>query len=246
MNTLLPGDAAPSFARTLSTLTGTHRRTLEAIFRRPSVHNLEWSDVVGLIDAIGDMHEQANDKFVFEVAGERHLMRKPHTKHLTSDAVIDLRHFLSQAGASPEHPSEAVAYPDPLAPDLLIVVNHHGTKIFQVDISSDDAAKHTIKPYDPHHSLHHLVHKDQSGERGQRAPEEPAYYARVAEAVALGGRVAVVGDGEGERNAAGFLTKYLRLHHPESYKRIVAGTIYDLSAKTSPQLLQIAREAFHQ
>ena len=246
MTTLLSGNAAPSFARTLSTLTGPHRRTLEAIFRHPSAHNLEWSDVVGLIGAIGDMHEQSNDKFVFEVAGERHLMRKPHTKDLPSDAVIDLRHFLMKAGASPEYPSEAGTHPDPLAPDLLIVVDHHGTKIFHVDVTSDEAAEDVIKPYDPHHFLHHLVHKDQSRERGQRAPEEPAYYARIADAVALGGRIVVVGHGEGKSNAAHHLTEYLRSHHPETYKRVVAETICDLSAITAPQLLQIAREAFHQ
>jgi hypothetical protein len=225
MTTLLSGDAAPSFAQILSTLTGPHRRTLEAIFRHPSSHNLEWSAVVGLIGAIGNTHEQSNDKFVFEVAGERHLMRKPHTKDLTSDAVIDLRHFLMQAGASPERPSEAV---------------------FHVDVTSDDAAENVIKPYDPHHFLHHLVHKDQSRERGQRAPGEPAYYARIADAVALGGRIVVVGHGEGKSNAAHHLTEYLRSHHPDTCKRVVAETICDLSAITSPQLLQVAREAFHQ
>ena len=246
MKTLHTGDAAPSVAPTQSSLTGPHRRTLEAIFRHPSAHNVEWSDVVGLIGAIGDIHEQSNDKFVFEVARKRHLMRKPHTKDLTSDEVIDLRHFLMKAGSSPEHPSEAVTHPDPGAPDLLIVVDHHGTKIFHVDVMSDEAAEDAVSPYDPHHFLHHLKHKDQSRERGQRASEETAYYGRIAAAVALGGKIVVVGHGAGKSNAAHHLTEYLRSHHPATYKRVVAETVCDLSAITTPQLLEIARKAFRQ
>ncbi len=48
---------------------------------------------------------------------------------------------------------------------------------------SHTASEHVIKPYDPHHVLHHLAHKDQSRERGQRAPEEPACYNAIADAV---------------------------------------------------------------
>jgi hypothetical protein len=243
MKTLHTGDAAPAVATTPSSLTGQHRRTLEAIFRHPCAHNLEWNDVVALIGAIGDTREQSNDKFVFEVAGKRHLMRKPHTKDLTSDEVIELRDFLTQAGSSPAHPSEAVIRPDPVAPDLLIVVDHHGTKIFHVDVTSDEASEHVIRPYDPHHFLHHLKHKDQSRERGQRAPEEPAYYERIADAVALGGKIVVAGHGAGKSNAAHHLTEYLRSHHAETYRRVVAETVCDLSAITTPQLLDIARNA---
>ena len=250
MTTLHTDDAGATVARTPSSLTGSHRRTLEAIFRHPSSYNLEWNDIVGLIGAIGDVHEQSNGTFVFEVAGKRHLMRKPHTKDLMSNEVIDLRHFLTQAGCSPEHPSEAVTHPDAVAPDLLIVVDHHGTKIFHVDVSvdvsSDEAVEDVIRPYDPHHFLHHLKHKDQSRERGQRAPEEPAYYGRIADAVALGGKIVVVGHGTGKSNAAHHLIEYLQSHHPETYGRVVAQTVCDLSAITAPQLLDIARKAFRQ
>ena len=244
MKTLHTDDPALAVAQTQSSLTGSHRRTLEAIFRHPAAHNLEWSDVVGLIGAIGETHKQSNDKFVLEVAGKRHLMRKPHTKDLTSDEVIDLRHFLIQAGSLPDHPSEAVAHPVP--PDLLIVVDHHGTKIFDVEVRSDEAAEDVIRPYDPHHFLHHLQHKDQSREQGQRAPEEPAYYERIANAVALGGKIAVVGHGAGKSNAALHLTEYLRSHHPATFKRVVAEIVCDLSTITTPQLLEIARKAFRQ
>jgi len=221
MKTTHTADDTSTVDGTLSKITGSHRRTLEAIFRHPSAHNLEWSDVVGLIAVIGDVHEKANGEFVFEVAGNRrHLIRKPHTKDLTSSEVIELRHFLAQAGLSPELPSQPAGHPTPAAPSLLIVVDHHGTKIFDVDVSSDDVSEHVIRPYDPHHFLHHLVHKDQSREQGQRAPEEPAYYERIADAVAPGGKIVVVGHGAGKSNAAHHLTEYL-----QSRKRSAVATL---------------------
>ena len=32
---------------------------------------------------------------------------------------------------------------------------HHGAKLYRVDLSSEQGAK-TVRPYDPHHFLHHL------------------------------------------------------------------------------------------
>ena len=243
MKTTRPDDDLATVATNASTVTGGRRRTLESIFRHPSAHNLEWSDVVALIAEIGEVQEKANSEFVFDVAGNRHIMRKPHTKDLTSSAVIDVRHFLVQAGFSPGLPSQPAAHPNPAAPSLLIVVDHHGAKIFHVDVTSDDASEHVIRPYDPHHFLHHLVHKDQSRERGQRAPEEPAYCEKIADAVALGGKIVVVGHGAGKSNAAHHLSEYLHSHHRETYQRIVRETVADLSSITTAQLLDVAREA---
>ncbi len=243
MKTTHARDRAAAVARNLASLTGSHRRTLDAIFRHPSPHNLDWDHLVALIGKIGDAREESNNDFVFEVAGKRHHMRKPHTKHLTTGEVIDVRHFLLEAEYSAV-PSEAAAHPDPAAPNLVIVVDHHETKIFQIDLSSDDASEHVIRPYDPHHFLHHLTHKGQDRERGQRAPEEPAYYEKIADAVALGGRIVVVGHGVGKSNAAHHLSEYLQSHHRETYRRIVGEVDADLSAVTAPQLLVLARQAF--
>ena len=228
--------------RRLSSITGSRRRTLEAIFHHPSAHNLEWRDVVALIAGVGDVHEKANSEFLFEIAGKRHVMRKPHTKDLTSSEVIEIRRFLMQAGLSAELWSEPIADPAPSAPSLLVVVNYDGAKLFRVDDASDEA-EHVLRPYDPHHVLHHLAHKDQSRERGQRAAEKSAYYEKIAEAVALGGKIVVVGHGAGKSNAAHHLTEYLQTHHPETYRRIVREIVADLSSITAPQLLELARGA---
>jgi hypothetical protein len=242
MTTVLTDAERSRLIGEFATVSGAHHRTLEALFHHPAAHNLKWTDVIALIDEIGEVHSQANDKFVFEVAGKRQLFHRPHSKDLTSTEVEDIRRFLMHSGSSPEVPSDMTAHPNGLAPDLLMVVDHHGARIFRVDVASADAAEHTIRPYDPHHFLHHLTHKDQSREQGQRTPEEPAFYEKIADAAALGGRLVIAGHGTGKSNAAHYLVDYLRKHHVETYQRVIGEIDTDLSSMTDHQLLGLARE----
>ena len=55
----------------------------------------------------------------------------------------------------------------------------------------------------------------------------------------------MVGHGAGKSNAAHHLTEYLQSHHRETYQRIVREIAADLSSITTPQLLDLAREALH-
>lgn len=226
-----------------SAIRGAHLRTFEALFRHPPAHNLEWMDVLALIDKIGAVHEKGGNKFAFDVGGAHLLMHKPHTKDLTSSEVVDLRHFLQRAGWSPEGPSQAAASPEPAAPTLMVVVDHHGAKIYRIDTASGDVSKREISPYDPHHFLHHLTHKEQSREQGQWAPEDAGFYQGIAAALGTGGGIVVVGHGTGKSNAAQRLTEYLRDHHRETHQRIVREVTADLSATTTPQLLALAEQA---
>lgn len=237
-------DGAPS--RDRSAVTGSRRRTLEAIFRHPSAHNLEWTDVVALIEKIGEVDEKANSEFAFEVAGERHLMRKPDAKDLTSSEVIELRHFLVQAGWSVAGSPQSATHSTSVAPSLVVVIDHHEAKIYHIDGSADDASKQEIKPYDPHHFLHHLAHKDQDREPGQRAPEDPSFYKQITQALAAGGRIVVIGHGTGKSNAAHHLTEYLRSHDRDTYQRIVGEVVADISSITTPQLLELAQQALRE
>jgi hypothetical protein len=165
-------------------------------------------------------------------------MHKPHGKDLDTSAVLEVREFITKAGLHPAASSEVIQ----ANPDLLIEVDHHGATLFHVDVASDDPSKHFIQPYDPHHFLHHLVHKDQSRERGQRAPEQPEYYQKIADAVRPGGKIVVVGHGAGKSNAAHHLVEYLKTHRPDTYHHIVGNVVVDLSAITPPQLLEVARK----
>jgi hypothetical protein len=126
---------------------------------------------------------------------------------------------------------------------LMVVMDHHGAKIYHVEPGSGHPSSLEIKPYDPHHFLHHLTHKDQSRQEGQRAPEDSSFYKRINDTLAAAGRILVVGHGRGKSNAAHHLLEYLRTHHRETSQRVVAEIEADLSAITSPQLLALAEKA---
>ncbi len=225
-------------------LHGTHRRTLEALFRHPTAHNLEWMDVIALLEHIGSVQRKANDKFALDLAGEHYLVHKPHTKDLTGLEVADLRHFLQRAGWSAAGPSRTGVRHDPEPTTLMVVVDHHGAKIYHVQSGSGDSSPHAITPYDPHHFLHHLTHKDQPREEGQRASEDPSFYRRIGDVLATAGRILVVGHGKGKSNAAHHLLEYLRLQRRETYQHVVREIEADLSAVTTAQLLELAERAF--
>lgn len=243
MNSKKATTAHANGAPVRKTLHGARLRTLEALFRHPTAHNLEWMDVVALMEIIGTVTRDPHDNFAFAIGSHHYRMHKPHTKDLTSSEVIDLRHFLQGAGHSPEQSSQAAARPDAAAPTLMIVIDHHGAKIYRVDSGSDEKQTVEIAPYDPHHFLHHLAHKDQSRQRGQRAPEDTEFYQRIGEAAAAGGSIVVVGHGAGNSNSAQHLSEYLRTHHRETYDRIVSEITVDLSAATIPQLRILAEQA---
>ena len=234
MQTETPNDTA------LEKVTGSNRRTLEAVFRHPSAHNLEWNDVVALIDKIGDVIRKNNNEFEFRVTGDVHFMRKPHTKDIAGPDVIKLRKFLAEAGFS----SEGIAQPtkpiEETAVNLLVVVDHHEAKIYDLARTADHAGGRTIKPYDPHHFLHHLTHKDQLAARGQRAPEDIKFYQAIATGLTKAASITLVGHGTGKSNAAHHLRDYLRSHQPRIAQRIVSERVADLSSITEAQLVELA------
>ena len=224
-------------------VTGSNRRTLEAISRHPVAHNLEWSDVVSLFEKLGTVEQKANAEFEFRMGSERLVMRKPHTKDLTAAEVVELRKFLARAGSSTGSTGKAVHDALPVAPNLMVVMDHHGAKIYHVDVTAADSSQHVIKPYDPHHFQHHLTHKDQSREKGQRTAEDPSFYERIAQALAGAGKIVVIGHGTGKSNAAHHLLEYLKAHHSETHQRVVSEMSAELSSITTRQLLEMAHEA---
>ena len=223
--------------------TASQRRTLGMLFRHPTAQNIDWDDALALLEVVGDVEHKDNDKWMFQIGAERQVMHQPHSKDLTGSEVIDLRKFLQRAGWSAEGEVATPAAANPRAPSLLVVVDHHEAKIYHIGTDPRDATRQEIKPYDPHHFLHHLIHKDQDRERGQRAPEDPGFNVAIATALETGGSIVVVGHGSGHSNAAHYLIENLRAHHPETYARVVGEVVADLSSVTTAQLLEIAQKA---
>lgn len=127
--------------------------------------------------------------------------------------------------------------------DILAVVDHHEARLYVIRVGNPGSAEHSIRPYDPHHFLHHLRHKDQAKEKGQKSHEDATFYGRIAQALVPAARIVLVGHGEGASNAAHHLLVYLKAHHPEVASRVVKEVSADLPALTEPQLLALGRQA---
>jgi hypothetical protein len=227
-----------------SALSKSHRRTMDALFAHPVAHNLDWQDVVSLLNRLGTLEHLPNNDMSLRMGDDHQNIHKPHGKDLTIDDIMVLRHFLTRVGWSLKHPRAAAEQAD--KPDFLITIEHHEAKIYHMDLASDDPADHVIRPYDPHHFLHHLTHKDETRQRGERAAEDPGYYENICQAVASAvphGRIVVIGHGKGHSDAAHHLIEWMKLHHRETFQHVVCELSEDLSAVTQPQLLVIARDA---
>lgn len=228
-----------------SDLSASDRGTLVTLFEHPTAHNLTWAAIVRLFGHLGEVEEKTNDEFAFHVGGDHLTIRKPHTKDLTAPDVLDFRHFAARLGWSPNQELKPTALGASAALSFLVVMDHHEARIYLIEADTDPT-KSVIRPYDPHHFLHQLSHKDQSRERGQWAHEDASFYERIAQTVAKGGKIVLVGHGDGKSNAAHHLANYLDRHHHQAYSRVTREVVADLSHTTEPQLLEIARRALRQ
>ena len=51
---------------------------------------------------------------------------------------------------------------------------HHAAHVFQ-DTAADLVDEKTVRPYDPFHFHHHLIHRKEAHYRGERVPEESEF-----------------------------------------------------------------------
>jgi hypothetical protein len=218
------------------------RRVLEAIFCHPTPGNLAWSEALHLIERLGAAQQEPNGRILLTIGEHRHVLHQPHTKELTREEVTELRKFLETAGVTPA--SVGVAEEEPAGesatPDMVVTVDHHEARLFALEGTTAQARR--LRPYDPHHFLHHLTHRQERELRGQRQPEEPSFYAQIAAALAPARRIVLLGHGTGHSNAAAHLEELLRAKHPDIARRVVATKAVDLSAVTEAQLLASAAE----
>jgi thiamine biosynthesis lipoprotein ApbE len=79
-------------------LNSSHRDTLSRILEHPAGHNVEWHDVLSLLEAVGSVEERHDGKFVVTVGTETEMLERPRDKDIDVQQVIDLRRMLSNAG----------------------------------------------------------------------------------------------------------------------------------------------------
>jgi hypothetical protein len=82
-------------------VTADHRATLERIFRHPASGNIEWRQVLSLLEAVGSVTEERNGNVEVTLGGETEVLRPPREKDVDTQMIVDLRRMLSSAGLAP-------------------------------------------------------------------------------------------------------------------------------------------------
>lgn len=197
--------------------------------------SVRWDEAYELIEHLGRVEPHGAEEFAFVVGAQRELFKRPHSQELGIDEVSRLRKFLKAAGAEPDASGAA---PDSTT---VVVVDHHSAHLFR-DANGEGAEQGAqIKPYDPHHFHHHLVHRKEAHYQGDRVPEESSFYEEIAQALAAAKDVVLVGHAVGKSSAVDALLTHLKAHHPEVAKRVKGVEMVDLSALSESQIEAIVR-----
>ena len=80
-----------------------HRRTLEAIFRRPTQAGIRWAEIESLLLSCGaTIEERAGSRIKVYLNGVQINLHRPHPQPDTKKATVeDLRIYLRRAGIEP-------------------------------------------------------------------------------------------------------------------------------------------------
>ena len=78
-----------------------HRDTVEKIFSHPASENIEWRQVLSLLEAVATVSARHDGKFEVTLGPETEVLRAPHGKDVDVQMVVDLRRMLEQAGFAP-------------------------------------------------------------------------------------------------------------------------------------------------
>jgi hypothetical protein len=197
--------------------------------------SVRWDEAFELIEHLGHVEPHGGEEFAFVVGTHRELFKRPHGQELGIDEVSRLRKFLKAAGADPGAAERAQNS------TTVVVIDHHSAHLFRDANAGGEQQGVEIKPYDPHHFHHHLVHRKEAHYQGDRVPEETSFYEEIAQALVSTQGIVLVGHGVGKSSAVDALLSHLKAHHPELAQRIKGIEVVDLSALSEPQIEAIVR-----
>ena len=83
-----------------------HQRVLGMLFEHPMSRNIEWREVVHLLEALGTAVDGSHDCLHVTVNKETVVLHRPRHKDLAEEQIIQVRHFLTRAGIEPPHSSK--------------------------------------------------------------------------------------------------------------------------------------------
>ncbi|MCL4422711.1 MAG: hypothetical protein M1115_06035 [Actinobacteria bacterium] len=206
------------------------RRTLHKLLGHPLPANIKWPQVLALLEAMGEVAVESKDRYRVTINDRTEVFSPPHHGDIPTDMVVKLRRFLGDLSVEPRRSSIGL--------HLLLVVNHHSATIYEFE----PAAEHigTIVPYDPEGHLRHLHHME-GHYKGQRAPEEPAYYRAIADGLKRADTVVIFGHGDGHSDAAKLVWERITKELQELPLRILIDQRVDAKALSEGELLAAAR-----
>ncbi len=218
---------------------------LSRVFQHPASHNLEWRDVIALMNHYGSVEHLDNGGLKFTINGTSQVFRSEWQKKDVSDTqtVLDIRRFLEGVGIGKTGvlAREGLFVPNDLR--LVVLINRLETQIFIAD--GDGSAPEYLRPLDPLGVLHHHKYADGADIEARR-PENIVYYKEIAEALEGADKILLIGNGTGSSCAMDHVKDYLSVHNPVVAARIVGLLRLDVEALTTSQLLSEATAFFLQ
>lgn len=84
-------------------MNGKQRKTLEAIFQKPTKADIRWSEIESLVIGCGgSVQEREGSRVAMVLNGIRANFHRPHPKPTTKKGAVDaVRLFLTNAGVRP-------------------------------------------------------------------------------------------------------------------------------------------------
>jgi hypothetical protein len=215
-----------------------HARVLAEVFAHPLPRNLEWNDVVSLIENLGSVVDRHDGKYDFRIGTASAVFRRPHGKDIDVAQVEELRTFLAQAGIGPKSSTGTIGAPIDYT---AVLIDHHSARFFEpVPGQKHVVERDHIEPYDPHGFRRHLEHREDLDLAGEREPESTEYYERIAQRLKGARTVVLLGDATGTSSALNFFRQYLEKRHKDVYAHVAGTAQVDISSADLADIEHIA------
>jgi hypothetical protein len=82
-------------------LDGHHQATVEKIFHHPVSHNIQWHDVLSLLQSVAVVTEEHDGRYKVTLGSETETFDVPRRHDVDEQQVVDLRRMLKGAGITP-------------------------------------------------------------------------------------------------------------------------------------------------
>jgi thiamine biosynthesis lipoprotein ApbE len=82
-----------------------HRSTVEKIFNHPVSHNIQWHDVLSLLQSVATVSKEADGRYTVTLGSETETFDSPRHHDVDEQQVVDLRRMLRGAGIIPGSPA---------------------------------------------------------------------------------------------------------------------------------------------